>query len=68
MRSLSLVMNMVIFKKIQIFFSFVLVSIISSKRKLHELHIMLTNYSIDQLYISVLNLLDILFTVYYRKI
>lgn len=68
MRSLSLVMDMVIFQKIQIFFSFVLVSIISSKRKLHELHIMLTNYSIDQLYISVLNLLDILFTVYYRKI
>lgn len=68
MRSLSLVMDMVIFQKIQIFFSFVLVSIISSKRKFHELHIMLTNYSIDQLYISVLNLLDILFTVYYRKI
>lgn len=63
MGSFRLVIKMAIKKKIQITFPFALVSIISSKRKFHELHIMLNKYSIDQVYIPVLNLLGILYTV-----
>lgn len=55
-------------KKIQITFSFLLVSTMSSESKFRELHIMLKKYSIDQVYISVLNLLDIHYTPYHSKI